>query len=129
MPAPTRYRSRPETTTAGILDAVALHLPADPPPLIAGDDGVIRVAGTRVPLDTVVEALREGLTAEEVQQQYPSLELKQVYAAITFYLHHQADVEEYLHGRARHREEVRREVQSRFDPAGIRKRLIARGSD
>lgn len=36
-------------------------------------DGVVRVAGTRVTLDTVVAAFEEGATAEEIAQQYPSL--------------------------------------------------------
>ena len=105
---------------------MSLPLTADPPPLTTGDDGVVRVGGTRVTLDTVVEAFREGLTPEEIQQQYPSLDLPHVYAAVSYYLHHRHEVEEYLGQRARHREEVRREVETRFDPTGIRDRLLAR---
>lgn len=105
---------------------MSLPLTADPPPLTAGDDGVVRVGGTRVTLDTVVEAFREGLTVEELQQQYPSLDLPPVYAAISYYLHHRHEVEEYLRERARHREEVRREAETCFDPTGIRDRLLAR---
>lgn len=33
-------------------------------------DGVIRVGGTRVTLDTLVEAFNEGATAEVIAQQY-----------------------------------------------------------
>jgi uncharacterized protein (DUF433 family) len=105
---------------------MALPLTADPPPLTTGDDGVVRVGGTRVTLDTVVEAFREGLTPEEIQQQYPSLELAHVYAAVTYYLRHRSEVEEYLRDRARHREAVRQEAEGRFDPSGIRERLLAR---
>lgn len=105
---------------------MSLPLTADPPPLTTGDDEVVRVGGTRVTLDTVVEAFREGLTPEEIQQQYPSLDLPHVYAAVSYYLHHRSEVEEYLGERARHREEVRREVETRFDPTGIRDRLLAR---
>jgi len=108
---------------------MSLPLTADPPPLSTGDDGVVRVGGTRVTLDTMVEAFREGLTPEEIQQQYPSLQLTHVYAAVTYYLHHRAAVEEYLRGRTRHREQVRREAESRFDPTGIRARLLARARD
>jgi uncharacterized protein (DUF433 family) len=108
---------------------MSLPLTADPPPLTTGDDGVVRVGGTRVTLDTVVEAFREGLTPEEIQQQYPSLELTRVYAAVTYYLHHRPEVEEYLRERARHRKAVRREVENRFDPSGIRERLLARAQD
>ena len=35
-------------------------------PLIEHTDGVIRVGGTRVTLETVVEAFNEGATAEEI---------------------------------------------------------------
>ena len=41
-------------------------LSADPVPLAYDADGVLRVAGTRVRLDTVVGAFRLGATAEEV---------------------------------------------------------------
>lgn len=105
---------------------MSLPLTADPPALTTGDDGVVRVGGTRVTLDTVVEAFREGLTPEEIQQQYPSLGLSHVYSAITYYLHHRSEVEEYLEQRARQRAEVRQEVEKRFDPTGIRERLLAR---
>lgn len=105
---------------------MSLPLTADPPPLATGTDGVVRVGGTRVTLDTVVEAFLEGLTPEEIQQQYPSLSLPHVYSAVTYYLHHRSEVEEYLRVRTRQREEIRREAEARFDPNGIRQRLLAR---
>jgi hypothetical protein len=37
---------------------MSLPLTAKPPPLTTGDDGVVRVGGTRVTLETVVEAWR-----------------------------------------------------------------------
>jgi uncharacterized protein (DUF433 family) len=105
---------------------MTLALTADLPPLNTGTDGVVRVGGTRVTLDTAVEAFREGLTAEEIQQQYPSLGLAQVYSAIAYYLQHQSEVDEYLRERDAARAETRREVEERFDPAGIRERLLSR---
>lgn len=95
-------------------------------PLTTGRDGGVRVGGTRLTLDTVVEAFREGLTPEEIQRQYPSLELAHMDSAISYYLHHRTEVEGYLEARARRREHVRREVEARFDPTGIRERLLAR---
>lgn len=61
-----------------------------------------------------------------IQQQYPSLELAHVHSAISYSLHHRREVEGYLEGRARQREQVRREVEARFAPTGIRERLLAR---
>lgn len=105
---------------------MTLPLEADPLPLRTDTDGVVRVGGTRVTLDSVVQAFSEGLTAEEIQQQYPSLGLPAVYAAITYYLHHREAVEAYLAERAQQADAVRREIRSRFDQSSIRERLLAR---
>lgn len=105
---------------------MTLPTPPAPPALATGSDGVVRVGGTRVTLDTVVDAFREGLTPEEIQRQYSSLELAHVDSAISYYLQHRTAVDEYLARRTHRRERVRREVEARFDPTGIRERLLAR---
>jgi len=53
-------------------------------PLQADADGVIRVAGTRVTLETLIAAFSDGATAEEIVQQYPSLTLADVYSVIGY---------------------------------------------
>jgi uncharacterized protein (DUF433 family) len=58
--------------------------------------GVRRVAGTRISLDSVVIAFQDGQSAEEIQRNFPVLTLEQVYGAITYYLGHRSEVEEYL---------------------------------
>ena len=98
----------------------------EPIPLEADADGVVRVGGTRVTLDTVVAAFREGATAEEIVYQYPSLNLADVYSVIGYYLQRRADVEAYLRRRQQQRDEVRERNEARFDPRGIRDRLLAR---
>jgi len=105
---------------------MTLILEAEVVPLMTDSDGVARVAGTRVTLDTVVNAFHDGLTAEEVVEQYPSLELGAVYAVIGYYLRHQAEVDAYLASRAEQRDEVRRENERRWPSAGIRTRLVGR---
>lgn len=100
--------------------------PTQPVPLAAGSDGVIRVAGTRVTLDTVAYAFEHGATAEEIVQQYPSLPLAEVYSVLGYVLSHRAEVEAYLAERAQHRATVRAEAERRFNPTGIRARLVAR---
>ncbi len=42
-------------------------------PIHTDADGVVRVAGTGVTLDTVVGAFDTGATAEEIAQQYSSV--------------------------------------------------------
>jgi hypothetical protein len=50
---------------------------------LAGDaDGIIRVARTRVTLETLVGAFQDGATAEEIAQQYPSVSLADIYQII-----------------------------------------------
>ena len=105
---------------------MALSVVSEPLPIKTDADGVVRVAGTRVTLDTIVSAFNEGATPEEIVAQYSSLDLADVYAVIGYYLRHRGDVEAYLHQRQQQADAVRRENEARFDPQGIRERLLAR---
>ncbi len=89
-------------------------------------EGVARVGGTRVTLDTVVEAFSDGATAEEIAQQYPSLELADIYSVIGYYLRNSSQVQAYLRQRRTEALAARQQNESRFDPQGIRERLLAR---
>jgi len=106
-----------------------LEIVAEPAPLETDADGVVRVGKTRVTLDTVVAVFKQGTTAEEIVYRYPSLKLADVYAAIAFYLKHQQDVEAYLEQRQQQAQEVRRINEARFDPQGLRDRLLARKAE
>ncbi len=103
-----------------------LHVPPERIPIQTDADGVIRVGGTRVTLDTVVAAFDAGATAEEIVQQYPSVTLADVYSVIGYYLRHQPEVRAYLTERQKEAAQVREENERRFDPAGVRGRLLAR---
>jgi len=94
-------------------------------PIHTDADGVVRVAGTRVTLDTIVAAFDAGATAEEIAQQYSSVALADVYSVITYYLRHKSAVSAYLQTRHEQAATVREEVERRFPPSGIRERLIA----
>jgi uncharacterized protein (DUF433 family) len=89
-------------------------------------DGVFRVGGTRVTLDTVVTAFLQGATAEEIVLRYPSVSLADVYAVVGYYLQHQDEVDAYLQQRQDRAELVRAEHEARFPSNGIRERLLAR---
>jgi len=95
-------------------------------PLVTTVDGVIRVGGTRVTLDTLLAAFNEGATAEEIVQQYPSLSLADVYHAIGYCLRHSTELEPYLESRRRAILETRVSNESAWPPAGIRHRLLSR---
>ena len=95
-------------------------------PLRTDPAGVVRVGNTRVTLDTVVSAFHDGATAEEIVQQYPSLNLADVYCVIGYYLRRTSDVEVYLQKRKTVAKASRDQNETRFDPSGVRARLLAR---
>ena len=101
-------------------------LVAKPPPHSVDDDGVLRVGGTRVRLETVINAFQAGCAAEEILLKYPSLQLTDIYAVITYYLWHRAEVDDYLAERRSLADKVRQENEARFSPAGVRERLLVR---
>lgn len=95
-------------------------------PIETDQDGVIRVSKTRVTLDTLIGAFKDGATAEEIAQQYSAVPLADVYSVIGYYLRRSAEVENYLTQRQTFAAQIRKENESRFNPSGIRARLVAR---
>lgn len=96
-----------------------------PVPLATDIDGVIRVGGTRVTLETLVAAYDNGTTADHIAQQFPSLALADIYVAIGFILHHRDEVDAYV----RQRQDQAALVQARHGThTGVRERLLARNS-
>ena len=99
-------------------------------PLRLMPDGTIRLAATRVSLDSVIYHYKLGATAEQIAQKFPALDLADIYAAITYYLNHLDDVEGYL----QRQEEEGDEIQKRLEAdqqylkrsANMRSRLLAR---
>src|SRR5437588_203979 len=103
-----------------------LSIIAEQPPLASDANDVIRVGGTRVTLDTVIEAFNEGLSAEEIVQQYPTLRLAHIYGTISYYLNHKADVDNYIAQRKTQATITKQQNEARFDMSGLRSRLLAR---
>lgn len=85
------------------------------------EHGVMRVAETRVSLDSVVIPFQNGDSPESIRSQYPSLTLEQVYGAITYYLGHKAEVDEYLRRQEIEYNRLRAEQEAK--PNALRDRL------
>ena len=121
--APAEVDSPRNSPYAGRME---LHVPAEQVPIRTDADGVIRMGGTRVTLDTLVAAFEAGATAEEIVQQYPSITLADAYSVIAYYLRHESEVRAYLAQRRLQAAQVREENERRFDRTGVRDRLLAR---
>ena len=81
-------------------------------PLRLTEDGTIRIADSRVSLDSVVHHYKLGASAEQIAQKFPALDLADIYAAITYYLKHQETIEEYLRQQEAEGDEVQKKIES-----------------
>jgi len=65
-------------------------------PYIEERNGGLYVAGTRVPLDSVLINFRQGASPEKIVQAFSTLKLSQVYGAIAYYLENDETINAYL---------------------------------
>jgi uncharacterized protein (DUF433 family) len=84
------------------------------------------VGGTRVLLDVIIVAFQAGATPEDIAQQFPSVALPDVYLVIAHYLTHTAEIDAYLSQRQTEAARRQSAIEARFNPVGIRARLLAR---
>lgn len=105
---------------------------SDPPPVRLDEGGAIRVGGTRVTLDSVLAAAREGdfseEIAEEIVSRFPSLRLGDVRAVLAWARLQPARVDNYLARREDEAAELRGRVASLYgvEFRGLKERLLAR---
>jgi uncharacterized protein (DUF433 family) len=80
-----------------------------------GEVDHIRVKGTRIGIDIILDRYLGGESPARIYQSYRhALTLEQVYATITYYLHNKAEVDAYLdrgraHADARYQEYLQQE--------------------
>ena len=89
------------------------------------EEGVYKVGDTRVSLDTVVYHFNQGADAAEIQSSYPSMSLAQVHAAIAYYLHNKAKVDDYLAKQEVRKAKIRKKLE-KYSKPGMRETLLAR---
>ena len=98
-------------------------------PLHQDQTGTVRVTGSRVTLDTLVAIFKKGATAEQIQDSFPSLSLRQIYGVIAYYLDHQDDVEAYLTDREAEAATIRRQIESQPQYKEFRERIRRRRAE
>lgn len=80
----------------------------------------IRIKGTRVGIETVLDDYLNGASPEEIATRYRTLTLDQIYATITYYLNSQKEVDKYLE-RWRAYAEAAWQEQQRNPPPVVRR--------
>lgn len=91
--------------------------------------GVRRVGQTRVSLDSVVYAFRDGRSAEDIRDSYRTLTLEEVYGAIAYYLANTAEVDDYLREQERIGDEWRARFEANPPPVVQRLRKLKQEQD
>ena len=95
-------------------------------PIYTDKDGRMRISGTRVLLDLIVDAYRRGETAEHIVQMYPTLTLDRVYLAIGYYLRHRETVDAYIRQMDEEADRLRSEWEAEHPPDITQAELRAR---
>ena len=95
-------------------------------PLILGDDGTIRIKGSRVSLEIIVRQFKQGATAEQLLEDFPSLTLRDIYGAIYYYLDNTEAVEDYMRQQEDSAVGMRAFLDSHLNSAALRTRIRAR---
>lgn len=60
------------------------------------DTDDIRIKGTRVGIETIIEDYLNAASPEEIAVRYPTVTLEQIFATLTFYLRNKHEVDQYL---------------------------------
>lgn len=96
-------------------------------PLEQNEQGVIRVSGTRVSLDSILHAYyNEGATAEEIVLQFPTCSIENIYTIISWALNNPEFVNEYLYTQRKHRNQLENEIKQTYPTNNLRSRLLLR---
>ena len=91
--------------------------------VLAPDD--IRLKGTRIGIETILyEYIYRCKTPEEIAEQFHTVTLEQVYAAILYYLHHRSEVDAYLADWLEFSRIMREEQERNPSPARLRFRKM-----
>jgi uncharacterized protein (DUF433 family) len=107
---------------------VTMEFQSPPVPLEMNEQGVIRISGTRVSLDSVLYWHNLGASPEAIVRKFPVLPIADVYAVIGYYLYAPEQIDAYLRESERQEAELEAEIRHRFPQEGFREKLLARRS-
>ncbi len=85
----------------------------------------IRIKGSRIGIESVLyEFIHNAKTPEEIDAQFWSINLEQVYATILYYLHNKEAVHQYVTDWIEYGERMRAEQEKNPDPVILRLRTL-----
>ena len=94
-------------------------------PMTVDGHGRVRIAGTRVSLDSIIIYFNQGYTAEDLADSFPAVSLDNIKAVLGYYRRWQDDVDEYLRARREEAEKIQTEIEAEFNPIGFREWLFS----
>jgi len=99
-------------------------------PLREEPEGVLRVGKSRVLLELVIHAHRQGASPQDIVRMYDTLDIGDVYAVIAYCLAHPGEIDEYLRKCDERAEAIRRQIES-SQPArpNLKQELLARAKE
>jgi|SRR5215212_7600552 len=98
----------------------------EPLPLRIDEHGVIRVSGTGVTLDTIIETFKQGSTPDEIAEGFSTVPRADIYTVIGYYLRHWYAVEAYLLEQNIEAEQIRQKIEAISPSTGLKQRLRER---
>lgn len=85
----------------------------------------IRIKRSRIGIETVLyDYIHRAMTAEEIAEQYDSINLEQIYATILYYLHNKQKIDAYLEDWIEFGRRMREEQERNPTPAMLRLRAL-----
>ncbi len=83
-------------------------------PLTLWKDGTIRVKGTRLLIDMIVDAHQRGECPEAIFESFPSKDytVADIYSIIAYYLQNKSKIDKYLAKREREAEKIWGKIES-----------------
>lgn len=93
---------------------MATTLPLTPRavPLTQLENGTLRITGTRIPLELVVEHYNAGETPEQIVEAFDTLRLSDVYTLVGYYLENRAAIDEYVRRMDELGDEMERKIKA-----------------
>lgn len=105
---------------------MTLTLTPQPVPLTQNEHGDIRVTGTRIGLEHMVEDYNNGANAEAIAARYTTLKLADIHSVIAYYLRNKAEVDAYIRQQYERAEEIDKRYGITEHSRQLHEKLLAR---